>query len=156
MEIRNQVVQLTVVCPPHPVHLSLTSGSRLVEVTCCTRCLVHYCRRLKTIGQNDVRVHGSHVKMVYHRVLHSVRSVSQIVKLGDDFGTHFIKVSDLVQWDLLLHLQSMGHGASHIVSKVLTHLRVLGWRGQCDNMFMSRSGQPITYEYVQTTCFCSD
>ena len=49
-------------------------------------------RDLKSVGEDDVRIHGSNVEMVDHRILQSHRSRGQPSQLGLDLPTLFLKV----------------------------------------------------------------
>ena len=116
---------LTEVSPPLPVHVSLAGCPGAVEVARGTCGLVHDGRGLEPIGQDDVGVHGPHVQVVDHGVLQAVRHGLQIQQLLGDVRADLVQVGHMIQGDLLLLLDGVGHSATHVVSQLLTLLLVL-------------------------------
>jgi len=112
-----------VLVPPRPLHLALALGARLVEVARRAVTLVHDGVRLQAIGEDNIRVHGSHVQMIQDRRLQPVRAVPEPRQLLYDLVTHFVQIHHHRQVALLLDLDGPLHRALDVVDEELDRLR---------------------------------
>lgn len=75
---------LTKIASPFPVHLPLTVGTRFIEIAGSTCHLIDHRRRLQSVGEDDVWVHGSNIQMVNEGLLNAIWLVFQRPQLVFD------------------------------------------------------------------------
>ena len=106
-----------VVTLPLPVHVPLALVLIFVEDATGTDLLAHDSRWLKTVGQDDVRIHSGHVNVVDQGFgLIGRALLSDELELRNDLLLHLIIVCDLVLVHVVLDLKSEVHDLLDLVN----------------------------------------
>ena len=132
--IKLALVQRQVVAAPLPRHHLLAPVAVVVVRTRRADAPVGDRRGLQPVGENDVRVHGAHIQVVYHGRLMAVRTVAQHLQHVDDLLPDLAVVRHVMTLQLVvrptvnthsvLHLDTEGQHHVHRLDQLLERRRV--------------------------------
>jgi hypothetical protein len=115
--------QWEVLTLPLPVEVSLALILFLVEDAASADLLIDYSHRLKSIGQNDIGIHSSHVYVIDEWLTLVERTLSlDVLQPLNDLLLDLVKVSNQLLVNLQFYLKSKVHDLLHIVYQVLVTL----------------------------------